>query len=284
LRSDCDKGEMANHSTLPVKDGGKAGESKRMCGFCKGMTIEVPRGADGQPLKDKSNQLIPSPTKKKARHPEFAIHLPPGEPNYGKISLFTAGSIEMGAAVPWQSRLIEHLEHLPITISNPRKDYWDPTIDVKSKDINFRTQVEWEMNALKAATVICFFFDTDTISPVTLMELGMWASSGKALVCCGGKYWRSGNVDIVCDRYNIPRVDSFEMLIPAVEEFLAIKGMVLDKNGNLEKGDVKPTELEMAEGKQWWLKYRDPEKLKTEVTSRKQYADWKAEEAEKAKI
>ena len=247
---------------------------KRRCGFCKAMTLEDPCDANGQVVEDKSHQLIDSPTTKKTRHPDFAVHLPPGEPNHGKISLFTAGSIEMGAAVPWQSRLIEYLEHLPITISNPRKGYWNPAIDVKSKDVEFRMQVEWEMNALRAASVICFFFDVNTISPVTLMELGMWASSGKVIVCCASDYWRSGNVDIVCDRYNIPRVDSFENLIPAVTEFLQIKGMVLD-------GDSKHSEPEMAEGKQWWLKYRDAEKLKSENEAKKLYAAWKADEAKK---
>jgi hypothetical protein len=249
---------------------------KRKCGFCKKLTLEDPCDAKGEPLEDKSHQLIDSPTTKKTRHPDFAVNLPPGEPNHGKFSLFTAGSIEMGAAVPWQSRLIEHLEDLPITISNPRKGYWDPTVDVKSRDIEFRMQVEWEMNALKAATVICFFFDVNTISPVTLMELGMWASSGKVIVCCGTDYWRSGNVDIVCDRYNIPRVDSFESLIPAVTEFLEIKGMALN-------GESKHPEPEMAEAKQWWLKYRDPEKLKVENEAKKLYKDWKAEEAKQAK-
>ncbi|KAF2818161.1 hypothetical protein CC86DRAFT_239237, partial [Ophiobolus disseminans] len=186
-----------------------------------------------QPIDDKSKQLIPSPTEKREPHPQFSVHLPPSEISPKRISLFTAGSIEMGAAVPWQNRLIEHLKHLPITISNPRKDSWDPKVDVKSHDVKFKMQVEWELEALKRATVICFFYDVDTISPVTLMELGLWANSGKVIVCCGGKYWRSGNVDIVCDRYNIPRVDSFEMLIPAVEEFLRMKSTVLDERDNL---------------------------------------------------
>jgi hypothetical protein len=55
----------------------------------------------------------------------------------------------------------------------------------------------------------------------------------------------------MCDRYNIPRVDSFEMLIPAVQEMLRLKGMALDKQGNLREGELEVEEPEMAEGEQW---------------------------------
>lgn len=138
------------------------------------------------------------------------------------------------------------------------------------------------MNALIEATVICFFFDTDTISPITLMELGMWASSGKAIVCCKSEYWRSGNVDIVCDRYNIPRVDNFASLIPAVKEFLERKGMKLDGEGNLDENYIKPEETEEFKREQWWMKYRDPQKVKAENDAKKEYADYKAEQDREA--
>tara|TARA_R110002003_G_scaffold572_9_gene20532 strand:+ start:411 stop:1292 length:882 start_codon:yes stop_codon:yes gene_type:complete len=279
-----DKHERAESTVALAKEPLKFGKlqlkddqpTRRMCGFCKEMTIDVPVYEDGRPKEDKSNQLIPPPKEKKDKHPAFYEYQPPYEPSLARILLFLAGSIEMGAAVTWQKRLIAHLEHLPIQVSNPRKESWDPKVDVKSVDVKFRSQVEWELAALKRSTLICFFFDTDTISPVTLMELGLWATSGKVIVCCGEKYWRSGNVDIVCDRYNIPRVDSFENLIPAVQDFLRMKGMVLDEQGNLLEGELQIEEPEMAEGKQWWLKYRDSQKLLAENAVKKEFADWKA--------
>ena len=41
------------------------------------------------------------------------------------ISLFLAGSIEMGAAVNWQDRLTTDLTPSPVRILNPRRDDWD---------------------------------------------------------------------------------------------------------------------------------------------------------------
>lgn len=114
-------------------------------------------GEDGQPLQDKSNQLVPSPIEKRTRHVNFSVHSPPAVLGPCRISLFTAGSIEMGAAVPWQALLIEHLQHLPIMICNPRKDSGDPKIDTKSREAKFQMQVDWELEASTQATVICFF-------------------------------------------------------------------------------------------------------------------------------
>jgi hypothetical protein len=214
-------------------------------------------------IEDKHKQLLPSPSPTLLVHPQFWHCMPPYTPVYHKYSLFLAGSIEMGAAVQWQKRLVEYLQDLPITVTNPRRGNWDPNVDTKAEDPKFRSQVIWELDALTAATVICYFFDVDTISPVTMLELGLWAHSGKIIVCCGEKFKRSGNVKLVCDRYDIPFVQSFEKLVPAVKEMLKIKGMELDKDGNLTGDNIRseqPAEFkapEMATEKKWWLKYQN---------------------------
>ncbi|KAF2033770.1 hypothetical protein EK21DRAFT_30374, partial [Setomelanomma holmii] len=179
------------------------------------------------------NQLIPSPKPALPQHPRFNHCKPPVVPKYNEYSVFTAGSIEMGAAVQWQERLVTHVCDLPITVCNPRRGTWDPNVDVKSSDPDFRDQVEWELEALQEATVICFFFDQDTLSPVTMLELGLQAKSRKVIMCCGEKFWRSGNVDMVCNLYNIPWVRTFEQLVPAVRAFLCYKGLEVDENDDV---------------------------------------------------
>lgn len=199
-----------------------------------------------------------------SRDTRISLHcMPPAAPTYRKFSLFTAGSIEMGAAVQWQQLLAEHLRDLPITITNPRRGQWDPNVDAKSEDPDFAHQVEWELDALTEATVICFFFDIDTLSPITLMELGKWADSDKIIVCCDKRFWRSGNVDIFCNRYNIPRVNNFKSLVPAIREMLERKGMGLGQDGNVIGENTRPKKLSQESDKpkkeQWWLKYNIPE-------------------------
>ena len=52
---------------------------------------------------------------------------------------------------------------------------------------------------------------------------------------CNGKFWRSGNIQIVCERLDILCVESFEELVAAIKDMLKEKGMKLDKDGNLVK-------------------------------------------------
>jgi len=121
--------------------------------------------------------------------------------------VFLAGSIEQGAAEPWQKKIEEALTDFDVTLLNPRREDWDPNM----KDIT--PQVEWELNGLKEADLIVMYFDPNTKSPITLLELGLFAASGKLLVCCPEGYWRKQNVDIVCQKWGVGRAKTLEALI-----------------------------------------------------------------------
>lgn len=49
-----------------------------------------------------------------------------------------------------------------------------------------------------------------------LLELGLFARSGKMVVCCPPGFYRRGNVEIVCARFGIEFVGSLEELRAAV--------------------------------------------------------------------
>lgn len=122
--------------------------------------------------------------------------------------LFLAGSIEQDTAEEWQAQLIEVLRHKPGTIFNPRREHWDPTWEQSIHNDNFNEQVQWELMAINEADHVAFYFDPNTKSPITLMELGLCIGEVKELtVCCPKGYWRKGNVDIICRRYRIKLVD-----------------------------------------------------------------------------
>ncbi|KAF2844613.1 hypothetical protein T440DRAFT_473246, partial [Plenodomus tracheiphilus IPT5] len=174
---------------------------------------------------------------KPAPHKDFIHSNPPRPPTYRKFTVFTAGSIEMGAAVNWQRLMVTQLSHLPITVCNPRKGKWDQSITQQATDKFFKQQVDWELDALEQADVICFFFDTETKTPVSLFELGLWSASDKVVVCCGEKYWKAGNVQLT-----IKCVEKFEQLVPLVEEMLIEKGMKLDKGNLIGKNIHVPKE------------------------------------------
>ncbi|RPD64190.1 hypothetical protein L226DRAFT_533500 [Lentinus tigrinus ALCF2SS1-7] len=126
------------------------------------------------------------------------------------LSVFLAGSIEMGKAELWQDKLTERLRDLPITILNPRRDGWDSTWEQRKSNPEFAYQVKWELDCQRRADVIAMYFSPDTKSPITLMELGLFASTGKLLVCCPDGFWRKGNVEIVCEEQKIPLTECWK--------------------------------------------------------------------------
>ena len=134
-------------------------------------------------------------------------------PHKQKFSIFLAGSIEMGSAVNWQEYIQDKLADQDINIYNPRRDDWDSSWKQTKDNKQFREQVEWELSALDSCDTILMYFDPNTKSPISLLELGLFADSKKLIVCCPDGFWRKGNVDIVCEQYNIPQTDSLDGLI-----------------------------------------------------------------------
>jgi len=133
----------------------------------------------------------------------------------GTTAIFLAGSIEQGKAVDWQKEIVKLLEeaNVEITILNPRRDNWNAKLDQRKDNPDFREQVEWELEAQERANHILMFFDKETKSPITLLELGLFARTGRLIVCCPEGFWRKGNVDIVCEKYNVEQVETIEGLV-----------------------------------------------------------------------
>ncbi len=125
-------------------------------------------------------------------------------------SVFLAGSIDMGGAVDWQAEFIASAEValLDLIIYNPRRPSWDSTWEQKIENPHFFQQVTWEIQALDKADFIFMYFAPGTNSPISLLELGMYLTSNKLMVCCPEGFWRKGNVDIMCNMYSIPLFDN----------------------------------------------------------------------------
>jgi hypothetical protein len=143
--------------------------------------------------------------------PPAPLDLGPGE-----RSVFLAGSIEMGIAEPWQAAVEAALADVPGAVLNPRRDDWDASWEQSISDPRFRGQVEWELDGLDRATVVAMYFAPDTRAPITLLELGLCARTGKVVVCCPPGYWRRGNVEVVCRRYGVPVVPDLAELVAEV--------------------------------------------------------------------
>jgi hypothetical protein len=132
--------------------------------------------------------------------------------------IFLGGSIEMGKAIDWQRELIERLKDEMITFLNPRRSDWDSSWTQEITNPQFKEQVDWELNGLETADIIVMVFDPNTMSPISLLELGLHASSEKMVVICPEGFWRKGNVDIVCEKHNIKQVKDIDELVKYIYE------------------------------------------------------------------
>lgn len=127
-------------------------------------------------------------------------------------SVFLGGSIEMGAAIDWQTDMAKFFLERDWNVFNPRRPDWDSTWQQDIENPQFYQQVKWELNALRKSDLIIMYLVPGTISPISLMEFGKYSGSGKMWVVCPDGYFRKGNVDIVSEEDNNPVFTSLDEL------------------------------------------------------------------------
>ena len=142
----------------------------------------------------------------------------------GGYKIFLAGSIEMGVAEEWQTKVAQAFKDIrDVFILNPRRDAWDSGWRQSIDDPAFNEQVSWELSSLENADLILYYFAPGTQSPISLLELGLYANTSKMImVCCPEGFWRKGNVDVVCDRYSIPTYENLDYMINDVVKYVPI--------------------------------------------------------------
>jgi Nucleoside 2-deoxyribosyltransferase like len=144
----------------------------------------------------------------------------PGHPGT-EVRVFLAGSIEEGRAEQWQQRVVEVLADLDnLVIFNPRRDDWDGSEAGWGANAHYHEQVNWELDMLTAADLVIMYLAPGTRSAISLLELGLYANSGKLRVCCGAGFWRRGNVEVVCQRYGVPLFSDLDELLASVRAML----------------------------------------------------------------
>lgn len=146
---------------------------------------------------------------RQAHHPSFVVHHPPLPQDVDKPSVILYGSIEK---LDWREDFAASLSDLPVIVLNPNRADWDSTWVEDISCSKFKEQVEWEMDYAQVADVIAFHFGSATAAPISLLELGMYAGTGKVVVHCDPGYPKLGNVQIVCAKYAIPMVSEMDEL------------------------------------------------------------------------
>lgn len=102
----------------------------------------------------------------------------PKEPWTGPIDLFLAGGISN--CPDWQSKALELLSAKDINVANPRRSQ-----GLEKTGPEAAEQIAWEQDALNRARVVLFWFPSESIGPITLLELGIEIGKGAKPLAIG---------------------------------------------------------------------------------------------------
>ncbi|WP_075342718.1 nucleoside 2-deoxyribosyltransferase domain-containing protein [Tenacibaculum agarivorans] len=111
---------------------------------------------------------------------------------------FLAGSIDYTTAKPWRFSIIQ---------KNTRKIHFlDPTNTKHDQltDKAMKNHILWELNALEFADKIILNLLPEATSPISLVELGLYAKSEKLIVICPDSFYKSRYVHVLCEKYDVP--------------------------------------------------------------------------------
>ena len=126
--------------------------------------------------------------------------------------VFLAGSIDDGAASPWREGMVQHFRdtrferyHPEMTFVDPLRKKWEGNCDASIDNPMLYEQMAWELDKMDDSDGIFMFFEGGSKSPITLLELGLCAGRypDKLIVVCEESFWRRGNVQFICQEFNI---------------------------------------------------------------------------------
>ena len=124
--------------------------------------------------------------------------------------IFLAGTIDMGHSREWQMELHDRFSKMDgrYILFNPRQEHWDAS---RPGEIDY--QVRWELDHLEEADMIIMYILGTSKSPISLLEMGLPATSDKMHVIGEEDFYRYDNVRITCEYYGVPLYNDLESFL-----------------------------------------------------------------------
>lgn len=137
---------------------------------------------------------------------------PEDQENYKKV--FLAGTIDMGKSIDWQDQLVEFFNEYALgdvdyLLFNPRRDASYGGFTDNKPEMEY--QINWELERLENADLVFMNILGTSYSPISLLELGLFAKTGKLVVVCPPDFYRYQNVKITCERYGVTLLSPYEV-------------------------------------------------------------------------
>lgn len=125
------------------------------------------------------------------------VYYPPKRPPLSDLTVFLAGTIDQGNSRDWQSDIIKELSVVPVSYGdvsfvNPRRPDWDSNWHDNHPELI--KQIRWELSELQHASLILMWIEPHSKSPITLLEMGLFANRDNLVIGCPDEFYRSTNV------------------------------------------------------------------------------------------
>ncbi|WP_298900513.1 nucleoside 2-deoxyribosyltransferase domain-containing protein [uncultured Psychroserpens sp.] len=120
---------------------------------------------------------------------------------------FLAGSIDYNASNPWRESLIKKAKASIHFFDPTRRDH-----DSLSH-AEMQNHIHWELEALELSDTIVLHFLRTAKSPISLVELGLYARSGKLIVVCPNTFYQRRYIEVLCKKYSIVLCNSLNEVI-----------------------------------------------------------------------
>lgn len=147
--------------------------------------------------------------------------------NTRKISIFLGGSIELGKVRDWQQEIAKEIDNKEyssnIVLLNPRRSAWDPSWPVDDPyHQELSRQIKWELGYQDRADILIYFFAAETLSPITLLELGSY-SARKPIIFIEPGYLRRANVQITAEHFGWEYYTDYAQFLTALDQRIRLK-------------------------------------------------------------
>lgn len=121
-----------------------------------------------------------------------------------KEYIFLAGSMVTEPEVNWRQTVVNNLQE--------SYHFLDPTNPNHNSlgDVEMREHIKWEFNGLRIADYIILNFLPDSLSPISMVELGMYIATRKLIVVCPKEFYKWRYIDTLCKEYNTPIFNQLE--------------------------------------------------------------------------
>lgn len=124
-----------------------------------------------------------------------------------KPYIFLAGSMDLDMVLPWRQEFINSFFET--------YNFLDPTNRLHGSLTNaqMKSHIIWELEALELADIVVLNLLPKAKSPISLVELGLYAKSRKLVVICPEDFYQNHYVKTLCEYYKVPLYRSLDIFM-----------------------------------------------------------------------